>query len=138
MLLLVAIIAAYTNHAGQIISAQPVQLDHRTVVLSNAIESARYPLSIFPVWEQRRIAMDYAASTGEISALRIPDDILKAVNSAERSIKLSRKRVAAGLCSEEASRKFIEITRASLSKYLDAKVSEGRLAPAECALLKKE
>ena len=47
---------AYTNHAGNVVSGVVVALDARTATISNATESAKLPLSIFPESEQRRQA----------------------------------------------------------------------------------
>ena len=132
----VIIASAYTNHVGNVVSGVPVSLSRKEVVISNAEERVSYPLSIFPAGEQRRIAAEYAELTGDIIALKIPTDIRHAIDGAKKSMARSRKRAAAGLCTEEESRDFIDKTRAALSHYLDGELANGRLIPAEHKLLK--
>ena len=39
---------SYTNHAGNVVSGVVIALDARTVTISNATETVKLPLSIFP------------------------------------------------------------------------------------------
>ena len=55
---------AYTNHAGNVASGIVVALDARTATISNAMETVKLPLSIFPESEQRRIAADFVLRQG--------------------------------------------------------------------------
>ena len=47
---------AYTNHAGNVASGVVIALDARMATISNATETVRLPLSIFPESEQRSAA----------------------------------------------------------------------------------
>lgn len=115
---------AYTNHAGNVVSGVVVALDLRTATISNAVECARYPLSIFPEEEQRRIAADFGQP-------RIPKAVKRAVTGAEKSMARSRKRAALGLCSQEESDAFCEKSKAALKNYLDRQVEEGVITQSE-------
>ena len=55
---------SYTNHAGNVASGVVVALDARTMEISNATETVKLPLSIFPEAEQRRIAADFVLRQG--------------------------------------------------------------------------
>ena len=55
---------AYTNHAGNVVSGVVVALDARTTTISNAMETVKLPLSIFPESEQRRIVADFVLGQG--------------------------------------------------------------------------
>ena len=128
-------VSAYTNHVGNVVSGVPVSLTRKEVVISNIEEWVSYPLSIFPASEQRRIAADYATLSCDKSALKLPPDIRHAIEGAKKSMTRSRKRAAAGLCTEAESRDFIEKTRSSLTHYLDSQLDDGRLTPSEHKLL---
>lgn len=127
--------AGYTNHAGIVIAAVPVRIDARHVTLSNVAETVRYPLSVFPEPERRRIAADLALSTGNASVLLVPVDVRRALEGHEKAMRRSRLRVARGLCTEEESRALEEKSRAARKAYLDRQVSEGRISEAERAAL---
>ena len=113
---------SYTNHAGNVASGVVVALDARTATISNAMESVALPLSIFPADEQRRIAADFLLlqGGGKVSQLRIPPDVKRAVEGAEK-----------GLCSKEESDAFCEKSESALKSYLDKQVKEGTITPAE-------
>ena len=124
---------AYTNHAGNVVSGVVVALDARTATISNAMETVSVPLSIFPEPEQRRIAADYVLAhpgTG-VAALRVPEDVKRAVAGAEKAIARSRKRAEKGLCTKEESDDFCAKSAAALKTYLDKQVKEGVITPAE-------
>ena len=106
---------AYTNHAGNVISGVVVALDARSATISNAMETVSLPLSIFPESEQRRIAADFLLlqGGGKVSQLRIPPDVKRAVEGAEKSMARSRKRAAMGLCTHA---EIFDITRFSFPK----------------------
>lgn len=125
------ILAAYTNHAGVAVFATPVRVEAKHVTLSNATETVRYPFSIFPESEQRRIAADYSLLTGDRSALRIPADVRRAVDGNAKAVRRSRRRAEKGLCSEAESKDFIDRSRVALDAYLDKKTAEGRITPTE-------
>ena len=124
---------SYTNHAGNVVSGVVVALDARTVTISNATESAKLPLSIFPEPEQRRIAADYVLGHPEMgtAALRVPDAVKRAIAGAEKAMARSRKRAEKGLCTQEESDAFCEKSEAALKNYLDKQVKEGTITPAE-------
>ena len=124
MTLLIAIIAAYTNLAGNVVSGAPVALDRRTVTLSNAVETASYPLSIFPESERRRIAADFGQP-------QVPLAVRRAIDGAEKAMARSRKRAEMGLCTKEESEAFCKKSAAALRSYLDRQVQEGAITPAE-------
>lgn len=137
------ILAAYTNHAGIAVSGVPVALTRTQVSLAaseqtvtNLAIARHYPLSIFPESEQRRIAVDYAESTGNIAALRIPPEIRLALAGSEKAIKRSEMRAAKKLCTEAESRAFVEKTRTARKAYLDKQVETGRISAEERRLLK--
>ena len=95
--------------------------------------TAALPLSIFPETEQRRIAADYVLDhpgTG-VAALRVPEDVKRAVAGAEKAMARSRKRAEKGLCTKEESDAFCEKSAAALKSYLDKQVKEGVITPAE-------
>ncbi len=134
---------AYTNHAGNVASGVVVALDARTATISNAAETVKLPLSIFPEAEQRRIAADFVLlqgggspgtarpTGGQIDLLRVPMAVKRAVAGAEKAMARSRKRAEKGLCSKEESDAFCAKSEAALKSYLDKQVKEGVITPAE-------
>ena len=125
---------AYTNHAGNVVSGVVVALDARTTTISNEVEVAALPLSIFPTNEQRRIAADFvlgAGGAGSIELLRVPAEVKRAVSGAKKAMARSRKRAEKGLCSKEESDAFCAESEAALRSYLDKQVEEGAITPAE-------
>ena len=125
---------AYTNHAGNVVSGVVVALDARTTTISNEVEVAALPLSIFPTNEQRRIAADFvlgAGGAGSIELLRVPAEVKRAVSGAKKAMARSRKRAEKGLCSKEESDAFCAESEAALASYLDKQVEEGAITPAE-------
>ena len=81
---------AYTNHAGNVASGVVVALDARTATISNAAETVKLPLSIFPEAEQRRLAADFGQP-------RVPAAVKRAITGAEKAMARSRKRAEKGL-----------------------------------------
>ncbi len=124
---------AYTNHAGNVASGIVVALDARTATISNAMETVKLPLSIFPEPEQRRIAADFVLRQGggHVDQLRVPVAVKRAIVGAEKAMARSRKRAEKGLCSKEESEAFCEKSAAALKSYLDKQVKEGVITPAE-------
>ena len=114
----------YTNHAGNVVSGVVVALDARTATISNAMETVKLPLSIFPESEQRRIAADFGQP-------RVPAAVKRAIAGAEKAMARSRKRAEKGLCTKEESDAFCEKSAAALKSYLDKQVKEGVITPAE-------
>ena len=121
---------AYTNHAGNVVSGVVIALDARTVTISNATETAKLPLSIFPESEQRRIAADFGQP-------RVPVAVKRAITGAEKAMARSRKRAEKGLCTQEESDAFCEKSEAALKSYLDKQVKEGVITPAERKALRR-
>ena len=115
---------AYTNHAGNVVSGVVVALDARTATISNAMETVKLPLSIFPESEQRRIAADFGQP-------RVPAAVKRAIAGAEKAMARSRKRAEKGLCTQEESDAFCAKSEAALKSYLDKQVKEGVITPAE-------
>ena len=130
---------SYTNHAGNVASGVVVALDARTATISNAMETVKLPLSIFPEPEQRRIAADFVLGQGggKVGLLRVPDAVKRAVEGAEKSMARSRKRAEKGLCSKEESEDFCEKSEAALQSYLDKQVESGAITPAERKALRR-
>ena len=130
---------AYTNHAGNVVSGVVVALDARTTTISNATESAKLPLSIFPESEQRQIVADFvlAQGDGRTDLLRIPVAVKRAVEGAEKAMARSRKRAEKGLCTKEESDDFCAKSEAALKTYLDKQVKEGTITPAERKALRR-
>ena len=125
---------SYTNHAGNVVSGTVIALDARTATISNAAEMVKLPLSIFPESEQRRIAADFLlrqGSGGQVSLLRVPVAVKRAISGAEKAMARSRKRAEKGLCSKEESDAFCEKSEAALKSYLDKQVKEGVITPEE-------
>ena len=125
---------AYTNHAGNVVSGVVVALDVRTATISNATESVKLPLSIFPESERRRIAAEFIlrqGSGGQVGALRIPVAVKRAVAGAEKAMARSRKRAEKGFCTKEESDAFCAKTEAALRSYLDRQVESGTITAAE-------
>ena len=124
---------AYTNHAGNVVSGDVVALDARTATISNAMESVALPQSIFPADEQRRIAADFVLRQGggQVSQLRIPPAVKRAIEGAEKAMARSRKRAEKGLCTKEESDAFCAKSEAALKSDLDKQVKEGVIIPAE-------
>ena len=119
MLVLAALVfGCYTNHAGTVVSGAVVALDARTVTISNATETAKLPLSIFPESEQRRIAADAGQP-------RVPVAVKRAIAGAEKAMARSRKRAEKGLCTKEESEAFCAKSETALRSYLDKQVKEG-------------
>ena len=123
----------YTNHAGNVFSGVVVALDVRTATISNAMECAKLPLSIFPEPEQRRIAADFVLlqGGGQVDQLRIPQVVKRAIAGAEKAMARSRKRAEKGLCTREESDDFCEKSESALRSYLDRQVSSGVITPTE-------
>ena len=124
---------SYTNHAGNVVSGVVVALDVRTTTISNATETLKLPLSIFPEPEQRRIAADFVLGHPEMgtAALRVPVAVKRAVKGAEKAMARSRKRAEKGLCSKEESDAFCAASESALKSYLDKQVKSGVITPAE-------
>ena len=124
---------AYTNHAGNVASGVVIALDARMATISNATETVRLPLSIFPESEQRRIAADFVLRQGggQVNQLRVPAAVKRAVTGAEKAMARSRKRAEKGLCSKEESEAFCAKSESALKSYLDKQVKEGTITPAE-------
>ena len=125
---------AYTNHAGNVVSGFVVALDARTTTISNAAESVKLPLSIFPESERRRIAADFLlrqGSGGQVGQLRVPATVKRAISGAEKAMERSRKRAEKGLCTKEESEAFCAKSEAALKSYLDKQVKGGTITPAE-------
>ena len=124
---------AYTNHAGNVISGVVVALDARMTTISNAAETVKLPLSIFPESEQRRIAADFILlhGGGQVNLLRVPAAVKRAVTGAEKAMARSRKRAEKGLCSKDESEAFCAKSEAALKSYLDKQVKDGVITPAE-------
>ena len=115
---------AYTNHAGNVVSGVVIALDARTVTISNATETAKLPLSIFPESEQRRIAADAGQP-------RVPVAVKRAIAGAEKAMARSRKRAEKGLCTKEESEAFCTKSATALRNYLDKQVKEGVITTTE-------
>ena len=124
---------SYTNHAGNVVSGIVVALDSRTATISNATETLKLPLSIFPELEQRRIAADFVLGTGcgQVDLLRVPVAVKRAIAGAEKAMARSRKRAEKGLCTREESDDFCAKSASALKSYLDKQVKEGAITPAE-------
>ena len=134
---------AYTNHAGNVALGVVIALDARTATISNAAETVKLPLSIFPESEQRRIAADFVLrhqpsrgygtinGGGYIDQLRVPVAVRRAIAGAEKAMARSRKRAEKGLCTKEESDAFCEKSESALKSYLDKQVKEGVITPAE-------
>ena len=124
---------SYTNHAGNVVSGDVVALDARTATISNAMESVALPLSIFPADEQRRIAADFVLRQGggQVSQLRIPPAVKRAIEGAEKAMARSRKRAEKGLCTKEESEAFCTKSESALKSYLDKQVKDGVITSAE-------
>ena len=134
---------SYTNHAGNVVSGDVVALDARTATISNATETMKLPLSIFPESEQRRIAADFVLrhqpsrgygtikGGGHVDQLRVPVAVKRAITGAEKAMARSRKRAEKGLCTKEESDAFCEKTEAALRSYLDKQVESGAITTAE-------
>lgn len=137
LLPLASLADAYTNHADIVVSGVPVALNAKAVSLSNAFETVTVPLSIFPERERRRLVADYVRLHPEVGveALLIPRDIRRAVEGNASSVRRSQNRAAKDLCTKEESAEYCAKARAALKRYLDRQMSEGRLLPAERALL---
>ena len=121
---------AYTNHAGNVVSGVVIALDARTVTISNATETVKLPLSIFPESEQRRIAADFGQP-------RVPVAVKRAIAGAEKAMARSRKRAEKGLCTKEESEEFCEKSASALRNYLDKQVKSGAITPAERKALRR-
>ena len=125
---------SYTNHAGNVVLGVVVALDSRTATISNATETLKLPLSIFPEPEQRRIAADFLLRQGyggQVGLLRVPVAVKRAIAGAEKAMARSRKRAEKGLCSKEESDAFCEKSASALKSYLDKQVESGAITPAE-------
>ena len=116
--------SSYTNHAGNVVSGVVVALDARTTTISNAIETLKLPLSIFPESEQRRIAADFGQP-------RLPVAVKRAIAGADKAMARSRKRAEKGLCKQDESDAFCAKSEAALKNYLDKQVESGTITPAE-------
>ena len=86
--------------------------------------SSFYPLSIFPESEQRRIAADFGEP-------RLPLEVKRAIDGAEKAMARSRKRAEKGLCTKEESEAFCAKSETALKTYLDKQVESGAITPAE-------
>ena len=148
----------YTNHAGNVIAGWPVALTKTHVSLSeegrgkseevrgmseegggksegnsslpaptSSLQTPRstlYPLSIFPESEQRRIAADFGEP-------RLPVEVRRAIDGAEKAMARSRKRAEKGLCTKEESEAFCAKSESALKACLDKQVETGKITSAE-------
>ena len=114
----------YPNHAGNVVSGVVIALDVRTTTISNAAETVKLPLSIFPESERRRIAADFGQP-------RVPVAVKRAIAGAEKAMARSRKRAEKGLCTKEESDAICAKSEAALKSYLDKQVQSGVITPAE-------
>lgn len=130
---------AYTNHAGHAVRGVPVALTQRDAHLSNAGDVVRYPLSIFPEMECRRLAADYllAHPSADPDLLRVPTDVKRAMEGPRRALTRVRKRAARGLCSEDDARALTAETRAALKDFLAQAEADGRITAAERKVLER-
>ena len=140
---------AYTNHAGNVVSGAVVALDARMATISNAMETVKLPLSIFPESEQRRIAADFLLrqgsgspgparpTDGQVGLLRVPVAVKRAITGAEKAMERSRKRAEKGLCTKAESEAFCAKSESALKSYLDKQVKEGVITPAERKVLRR-
>ena len=94
------------------------------MTISNATETAKLPLSIFPESEQRRIAADFGQP-------RVPVAVKRAIAGADKAMARSRKRAEKGLCTKEESEAFCARSEAALKSYLDKQLESGAITPAE-------
>ena len=113
------------------------------MTISNATETAKLPLSIFPETEQRRIVADFVLrqtggspgtarpTAGQIGLLRVPAAVKRAIAGAEKAMARSRKRAEKGLCTKEESDAFCAKSESAFKSYLDKQVKEGVITPAE-------
>lgn len=122
------ILGSYTNLADNVISGVPIKLDRREVTISNSYEVVRYPLSIFPESEKRRIAADFGEPI-------VPPKVRRAIEGAQKAMARSRKRAEKGLCTKEESEAFCRKTAEGLSSFLDRQVEESVLTSRERRLL---
>ena len=60
-LLAIAALSVWTNVTGNVISAAPVRIDGRNVVLREGTRELRLPLTAFPACEQRRLRLALGA-----------------------------------------------------------------------------
>ena len=71
-LLLAVVAAAWTNVAGNVISAEPLRIEKTVAVMVTRDEATnRYPLAAFPVTEQRRMRL----KTGDYELPRKAADV---------------------------------------------------------------
>ena len=72
MILLVAIVAAWTNTAKRVIVAEPLKLDGASVVMRVSGRERTIPLAVFPAGEQQRIkaALDVHELPAALEELR--------------------------------------------------------------------
>ena len=124
---------AYTNHAGYAVSGTVIALDAASATISNALETVKLPLSIFPGTERRRIAADYVLEHPEAGPLMllVPDDVRRAVDMNAKALRRSRLRAEKGLCKKEESDRFCAKSAAALSAFLDDKAKKGEILPEE-------
>ena len=125
---------SYTNHAHNVVSGDVVALDARIATISNASECVRYPLSIFPETEQRRIAADFVlrmGGGGQTEQLLVPLAVKRAVAGTEKAMARSRKRAAAGLCTQDECDEFCAKSEAALKAFLDRQVVDGIISQLE-------
>ena len=90
--------------------------------------SSLYSLSIFPESEQRRIAADFGEP-------RLPVEVRRAIDGAEKAMARSRNRAEKGLCTKEESEAFCAKSESALKAYLDKQVESGAITPAERKVL---
>jgi len=130
-LIFALILAAYTNHAGLVLSGVPVRVEAKTVTLSNAQEVVRVPFSIFPESERRRLAADGG------STQFVPQDVVRAVEGMAKAIRRADNRLAQNLVSQEGHDALVSRAHEANARYLDKAVSEGTITARERQLLER-
>lgn len=130
---------AYTNHAGHAVCGVPVSLTRTEAVVSNATETLRLPLTVFPAAERRRLAADYllAHPAANPDLLPVPADVKTALAGPRRALARAQKRAARGFCTDDDLQALTETTRAAIATYLDKAEADGRITAAERKVLER-
>ena len=123
MILLLAVIAAWTNTAKQVVLATPVELRGARVVMNCRDGGEReYPLSIFPSDEQRRIK----ASLG---VRELPAALAELRTLFVFELKRATERHAGGAMSDEDfAAKSVKVNLAWQKALSDAKLPPDEIA----------
>lgn len=128
---LAVMVAAYTNHAGNVIAGAPVALSRTDVVLQAANgRRDSYALSVFPTNEQRRICADFGQPL-------LPPSVAAAERGFQKMYRRALRRAEKGLVAKDAAEDSAARFGAAFRNYLESSEKGGLISARERAAVLK-